>query len=168
MSRPRTTPSNPPIALRRDLRGLLPTHTDRYRGTRFSLVVLGLLAVTTVGRSLVHVFAPDGGAASIAGIDVTVEGGANIVAMFGQWGWTQLLLALVTIVILVRYRGLVPFALLLQVLDWGGRALVGELKPLIVDAPPPGAVGNLVFAPLAIVATWWALPPAPLGSDHEA
>jgi hypothetical protein len=38
------------------------------------------------------VFAPDGGAGSIAGIDISVAGGANIVAVFAQWGWTQLLL----------------------------------------------------------------------------
>jgi hypothetical protein len=42
----------------------------------------------------VHIFAADGGANSIAGIAVDVEGGANIVAMFGQWGASQLLLAM--------------------------------------------------------------------------
>ena len=69
-----------------------------------------------------------------------------------------MLLAMVTVVILIRYRFLVPFALLLQVLDWGGRALVGDLKPLMVDAPPPGAVGSVLLAPLAILGLWLSLP----------
>ena len=87
-----------------------------------------------------------------------VEGGANLVALFGQWGWAQLLLSFVTVVILVCYRFLVPFAWLLQALDWGGRMLVGEFKPLVVAAPPPGAIGSWVFLPVALVTLWFALP----------
>ena len=146
--------------LRRDLAAILPPPSADYRGTRASLVVLAALAALTFVRSAVHVAAPDGGAGSIAGIDVGVEGGANLVALFGQWGWEQLLLSLVTIVILLRYRFLVPFALLLQVLDWGGRMLVGEVKPLIVDVPPPGAYGNWILLPVSLVALWFSLPPA--------
>lgn len=144
---------------RRDVGALLPSPSSGYRGSRFSLWALVAMTVLTVARGLVHVFAPDGGAGSIAGLDVDVEGGANLVALFGQWGWEQLLLSLVTIVVLVRYRFLVPFAWLLQALDWGGRMLVGALKPLVVAAPPPGAIGNWVFLPLALIALWLALPP---------
>ncbi len=144
--------------LRRDVAAILPPPSAGYRGTRASLGVLAALAALTFGRSVVHVLAPDGGAGSIAGIDVDVEGGANLIALFGQWGWEQLLLSFVTIVILARYRFLVPFALLLQVLDWGGRMLVGELKPLIVDAPPPGAYGNWILLPVSLVALWFSLP----------
>jgi hypothetical protein len=80
------------------------------------------------------------------------------VAVFAQWGWTQLLLALVGWVVVVRYRFFVPAVLLLQLLDWGGRTLVGLLKPFVVDAPPPGAYGNLVFVPLVAIAPWFSLP----------
>jgi hypothetical protein len=145
-------------AWRRDPRGLFPDPADGYRGTRFSLWFLVALTAVTAVRSLIHVFAPDGGAGSIAGLDVGVAGGGNLIALFAQWGWAQTLLALVGVVVLVRYRFLVPFAWLLQVLDWGGRTLVGLLKPLVVDAPPPGAIGNVVFLPLALIALWFALP----------
>ena len=33
-----------------------------------------------------RLFAPDGGAQTIAGVSTAVTGGSNIVAMFGQWG----------------------------------------------------------------------------------
>jgi len=50
------------------------------------------------------------------------------------------------------------------VLDWGGRWVVGEFKPLVVDAPPPGALANLVFLPLSVIALWFALPKRPAGA----
>jgi len=143
---------------RRELGALFPDPSAGYRGTRFSLWALVAMTALTTARSLVHVLAPDGGAGSIAGLDVSVEGGANLVALFGQWGWEQLLLSLVTVVALVRYRFLVPFAWLLQALDWGGRMLVEQFKPLVVAAPPPGAIGSWVLLPVALVALWFALP----------
>ena len=142
----------------RDLRFILARPEWGYRGRRASLWFLVALTALTTARSLVHVLAPDGGAGSIAGIDISVAGGANIVAVFAQWGWTQLLLALVGWVVIVRYRFLVPAILMLQLLDWGGRTLVGVLKPFVVDAPPPGAYGNLVFVPLVAIALWFSLP----------
>jgi hypothetical protein len=142
----------------RDLRFILARPEWGYRGSRASLWFLVALTVLTTARSLVHVLAPDGGAGSIAGIDISVAGGANIVAVFAQWGWTQLLLALAGWVVIVRYRFLIPAVLLLQLLDWGGRTLVGVLKPFVVDAPPPGAYGNLVFVPLVAIALWFSLP----------
>ena len=142
----------------RDFRFILARPAWGYRGSRASLWFLVALTVLTTARSLVHVFAPDGGAGSIAGIDISVEGGDDIVAVFGQWGWTQLLLALVGWVVIVSYRFLVPAVLALQLLDWGGRTLVGMLKPLVVDAPPPGTYGNLVFVPFVAIALWFSLP----------
>jgi len=148
----------------RDFRFLLPPPSAAYRGSRFSLWFLVFITVLSTARSLVHVFAADGGANSIAGIDIEVEGGDNLVALFAQWGWEQFLLALVAWVIIAKYRFLVPLALLLQVLDWGGRWVVGEFKPLVVDAPPPGALANLVFLPLSVIALWFALPKRPAGA----
>ena len=101
-----------------------------YLGSRFSLIFLVLLTSITTQRSLAHVFLPDGGANSIAGLDVSVAGGSNLIAMFAQWGYTQLLLSVMMWGILIFARSLVPFALLVQTLDWGGRILVGQMKPI--------------------------------------
>ena len=153
----------------RDFRYLFPPLNADYRGSRFSFWFLVFITALSTARSLVHIFAPDGGANSIAGIDVDVEGGDNIIALFAQWGWEQLLLALIAWVIITKYRSLVPLALLLQVLDWGGRWAVGEFKPFVVDAPPPGAIGNLIFLPLSAIALWFALPKkSAADSTHEA
>ncbi len=70
----------------------------------------------------------------------------------------QLLLSLVAWVVILWYHYLVPFALLLQVLDWGGRIGIGLMKPVVVSDPPPGEIGNYIFLPLVAIALWFALP----------
>jgi hypothetical protein len=109
---------------------------------------------------LISIFLPDGGAGSIAGMDVEVEGGNNIIAMFGQWGFSQLLLAGLMWVIIFKQRHLVPLALLFQTLDWGGRILVGLLKPVEIASTPPGEVGSYILFPLCVIALWFSMPRA--------
>lgn len=131
--------------------------TPNYQGTRFSLIFLIVLTSVTTLRSLAHVFLPDGGANSIAGLDVSVAGGSNLVALFAQWGYTQLLLSVMIWGVIVFARSLVPFALLVQALDWGGRILVGLMKPVEVASPPPGEIGSYVLLPLCLIALWFSL-----------
>ena len=132
--------------------------TPGYQGSRFSLIFLVLLTSITSLRSLAHVFLPDGGANSIAGLDVSVAGGSNLIAMFAQWGYTQLLLSVMMWGILIFAKSLVPFALLVQTLDWGGRILVGQMKPVEVASPPPGEIGSYILLPLCLIALWFSLP----------
>ncbi len=141
-----------------DFSYLLPEPEAGYRGSKYSLWFLIALTVLTTGRSLVHIFAPDGGANSIAGIALEGEAGDNLVHIFSQWGLEQLLLAVVSWVIIARYRFLVPFALALQLADWSGRFAIGFMKPLIVDDPPPGAIANYILIPTVAIAFWFSLP----------
>lgn len=135
---------------------LLPRAVEEYRGARWALVVLLVYNVVATGRSVVHVVAPDSGAGSVGTIDVDVEGGNNVVALLGQWGGAQLLMALVVWVVLARYRGLVPLMLAGAVLEALLRLLVGQLKPLETVGTPPGAPGtwiSLVVCGAALVAS---------------
>jgi hypothetical protein len=131
---------------------------NEYRGSRLSFLFLVVLTAVATGRSLAHIFLPDGGAQSIAGMDVDVEGGNNIIAMFGQWGFSQLLLAGLMWVIIFKQRHLVPLALLFQTLDWGGRILVGLLKPVEIASAPPGEIGSYILFPLCVIALWFSMP----------
>ncbi len=85
---------------RPDVARLLPRDTLTFSGPRWTAVVLVLLNTLSSGRSLVHIFASDSGAQSIASMDVTVAGGANIVDLLGQWGGAQLLEAIIIWVVL--------------------------------------------------------------------
>ena len=133
------------------LSNLLPADARDYRGPRFvRWVAMAYLGVLTI-RSLIHVIAPDGGAETIATIDTSVEGGSNIVAIFGQWGAIQLLLAGLLWVLLLRYRGLTPLVLLVFLIEPVLRAIAGHLKPLEAMGTPPGAALNWVFVPVMAV-----------------
>ena len=133
------------------LSNLLPSDARDYKGPQFARwAAMVFLAIVTV-RSLIHVLAPDGGAESIATIDTTVEGGSNIIAIFGQWGAIQLLLAALLWVLLLRYRGLTPLVLLVFVLEPLLRGLAGSLKPIESVGTAPGAALNWVVVPVMVV-----------------
>jgi hypothetical protein len=130
----------------------LPTIDEDYLGPRLPFYFLVAVAIVSTIRSLIHLFAVDGGAMSIARVDITVAGGANIVAMFGQWGASQLILALIYWLVIWRYRFLVPAMLAVVFLEQVLRLLAGQLKPLEVVAPPPGAIGSYLILPLSLIA----------------
>jgi hypothetical protein len=136
---------------------LFPAVNQDYAGARIPFYFLILVAVVSTVRSLIHVFAPDGGAGSIAGIQVNVQGGANIIALFAQWGALQLILAILYWLVILRYRFLVPTMLAVVIIEQLFRLGAGQLKPLDIAAPPPGAIGSQLLLPLAFVAFLWSL-----------
>ena len=86
------------------LSSLFPLIEKDYEGPKASFYFFILIATVSTVRSLIHIFAPDGGANSIAGIAVNVECGANLIAMFAQWGASQLILAMFYWLAILRYR----------------------------------------------------------------
>lgn len=139
---------------------LVPADPARYDGPRLATwVTVVWLCVVTV-RSLIHLFAPDGGAQSIATIDLSVAGGANIVALFGQWGAIQLLLALLLWVLVLRWRGLVPLTLLVFTMEPVLRGIAGHLKPVTTVGTAPGAALNWFVLPALALSFVLSLCPA--------
>jgi hypothetical protein len=131
---------------------LCPRVDEGYVGPRWALYFLALVAAVGTVRSLIHMLASDGGAQSIAGLAVGVEGGRNIVAVFGQWGASQLVLALLVWLVVLRYRFLVPGMLAATLLEQLLRLGVGQLKPMQVATVPPGAIGSWILLPLSCIA----------------
>jgi hypothetical protein len=136
---------------RPDVRRLLPRRLDRYTGPRLALWLLAAYNVIGTVRSLIHIVAPDSGASSIAGMDVTVAGGENAIALLAQWGGAQLLMALMIWLVLWRYRGLVPLMVLGSMLDNVLRVAIGLDKPLVTVHTPPGAVSWILVPALAVL-----------------
>ena len=149
-----------PSSLRPSPAALLPADPAAYDGPRLAVWgAVAWLCVITV-RSFIHLLAPDGGAHSIATIDVAVAGGPNIVALFGQWGAIQLLLAGLLWVLVLRWRGLVPLTLAVFVAEPCLRGLAGHLKPITTMGTAPGAALNWMVLPLLAVLLWLSLCPA--------
>ena len=121
---------------------IFPVETKEYRGFRaVRLIALAFLLIVVV-RSAIHLFAPDGGAESIAGIDTSVAGGNNIIALFHQWGAIQLVLAGLMLVLFFAYKGLTPLVILFLALDAPMRALAGMMGKIESEHTPPGEALN--------------------------
>jgi hypothetical protein len=80
---------------------------------RIPLVVLALFAVINAVRGGIHAFAPDGGAHSIAGLDLSGDT-RTILSLFAALGFHQLVMAGFQIFVLAVRRDLVVVALALQ------------------------------------------------------
>ncbi|MEY2762902.1 MAG: hypothetical protein RLZZ43_717 [Actinomycetota bacterium] len=122
-----------------DIANLLPDDVSVYSGFGFVRVVVPIVLVLVVVRSCIHVFAQDGGAQRIAGVDTSVAGGDNVIAMFHQWGAVQLTLVGLLIVVFVRYPGLTPLIILTLAFDPVTRAIAARMKKLTSTKTPPGA-----------------------------
>ncbi|UCC76189.1 MAG: hypothetical protein JSW37_11830 [Anaerolineales bacterium] len=140
------------------LSSLFPRIDRDYTGPRSAFIFFVVISIVSTIRSLVHMLSADGGASSIAGISIDVAGGQNIVAVFGQWGASQLILALMYWLVIIRYRFLVPAMLGLAFVEQLLRLGVGQIKPIVeVIRAPPGAIGSLILLPLTAIALWISL-----------
>ena len=125
-----------------DFKKLLPNNTTSFEGFRAIRIVTAIYLLVMVVRSCIHLFAADGGAQSIAGIDTSVEGGNNIIAIFHQWGAIQLILAVLLFVLFFRYPGLTPLILLTLALDPVMRFIAGQMMSVTSTGTPPGEALN--------------------------
>ncbi len=152
-----------PMSWAPDWAAVLPSDPASFHGPLVAQWLTIALLLPVTARSLVHLFAPDGGARSIATIDISVRGGGNIVGLFGQWGAIQLLLAGLQWLLLVRYRGLTPLILCVLLLEPFLRGLSGRLKPIETVRTAPGARLNWIAVPIVAIALYLALCPGDAG-----
>jgi len=134
------------------INSVLPNNPSRYAGFQAIRIAAGVILSLAIVRSCIHLFAADGGAQSIAGIDLSVEGGDNIVAIFHQWGAIQLILGVLLLILLLRYAGLTPLILLTLALDPVMRFVAGQMKHLTTVGTPPGeALNGVAFCVLLLL-----------------
>ncbi len=135
---------------------LLPrSNNAAFRGSGIAAGVLAVLGVLDLGRGSIHLFASDGGAGQIAGIDLT-RGGDVIVMLFAVMGASQILWGALDLLVALRYRAFVPLLLLLQLVQHGLAAwILWIFKPLSV--PAPGKYGVLATLPVLAIAVWLSL-----------
>ncbi|HTX50313.1 MAG TPA: hypothetical protein VME40_13090 [Caulobacteraceae bacterium] len=130
---------------------LPPSTNDAYRGATISAWFLGLAALLTIGPGLVHSFLPDGGAHTIAGLDLG-DRREVVVGVFRWEGATQLALGLAMLAVALRYRPLTPLFLALLLLEQALVALQGwVLTPPSDGGHPPAHYGALAVVVLSAV-----------------
>lgn len=130
---------------------LLPPSTNhQYAGALLSARFLTLAAVLNIIPGCIHTFLPDGGAGSIAGIDLGACG-PTIVALFAWAGPTQIALGIVMLAVSLRYRSLVPLLLAVALLERSLHALAGWVTKALPHHPPEH-YAVLVAIPLLLAA----------------
>ena len=125
-----------------DFEKVFPDDLSRFDGPQFVRFAAALILCVMVVRSCIHLFTADGGAQRIATIDTTVEGGNNIIAIFHQWGATQLVSAVLLVVLFFRYPGFTPLILLTMALEPLMRFVASRVKAVTTTGTAPGAAFN--------------------------
>lgn len=147
---------------------LLPPSTNpHYTGAAAAAWFLTIYGAVGMVAGMIHSFAPDGGAGSIAGIDLS-QNGARTIALFAWAGATQLVHAFTNLIIGLRYRTLVPLMLAINLAE---RFLLAW-SAWVVHAPvsghhPPGHYGTLIMIPVVSLFLWLALRPRAAGTQGD-
>ncbi len=140
---------------------VLPKVIDnQYKGNNIAKQVFLAITILTLIRSLIHVFAPDGGAQSIATIPLdtyTQAGAASVIMVFSLWGLSQLLMGVMYLVVCLRYKSLIPAMYVLLIAEYIMRIVIGMMKPIETVGTAPGGVGNWIIVPLCIIMLWLSL-----------
>ena len=138
-----------------NLKKIIPDKLDNgYTGSKIALYAFYFLTAVTIARSLVHIFALDGGAESIATIPLDQFGfdASNaVVFLFGLWGISQLIIGLIYLLAAIRYRSLIPLMYCLMIIEYIARAVLGYMKPIMTTATAPGGIMNVPVAVLAFL-----------------
>ena len=133
---------------------LFPRPSDlSYSGSRFAVWLAMLLVLVKMAIALGSIFNGHYAASVADGIPLdtyTPSGAQAVLALFASLGFSQLLLGVVGLLVIARYRALLPGYLLLLVLEHVGRKAIALLLPIPrVGGSGGGAVSWVFIALLA-------------------
>jgi hypothetical protein len=134
---------------------LFPARIDNaHQGSRIALWILGLLVAVRTMQSVMILVNGYSIAQSADGIPLETYPAAaaqTIVALFTLSAINRLVISLICVVVLVRYRRAVPLMFLLLLVTYAAGQLVGRIVPIVRVGQPPAAIMNLTLLGLTII-----------------
>ena len=134
---------------------LLPQRIDNtYRGHKLALWLFAVVVAMKILQSLLVIFIGDFVVRSADGVPLetfTPAAAQSVVALFALSGLSRLIVSVLCVLALVRYRSLITFMFALLALDYLARQLILHFVPLVSTGTPPGPVVNLILFSLTIV-----------------
>lgn len=132
----------------------LPAQLDNdFRGYKAAIWIFALITAMKLALGFVHIFSADGGAQTLSHIalDSYSAGAAqNVVGLFARMGLEQLWLGAIFVVVLLRYRALIPLMFLLALVAQAGAFALAAFKPLSLTVSSGAAPLHLVLSSLYI------------------
>jgi hypothetical protein len=137
------------------LNRLLPRQVDNnYRGPKVALWLFALLVLVKVIMSVNSIFNAESIARSADGIPLGTfppAAAQTVVSLFALTAFSRLMSSVLGILVLVRYRAMVPLMFALFLLEHLGRRLVLQFLPIPRTGTSPGSAINLVLLAVMIV-----------------
>jgi len=134
---------------------LLPQRIDNtYRGHKLALWLFGLLVLIKTAMSVNSIFLGHKVATSADGIPLDTfppAAAQTVLALFAIWGLVHLMICLLCVLVLFRYRAMVPLMFAFLLLEHLGRKLVLQFIPIARTGTPPGSSVNLALLAVMIV-----------------
>ncbi|HUP62417.1 MAG TPA: hypothetical protein VNA69_18575 [Thermoanaerobaculia bacterium] len=143
---------------------LPPTFDNTYSGHNVALWLFGLLVFMKAAMSLSSIFSGESVASSADGIPLDTYPPAaarTIVSLFALFGLSLLVLCALSVLVLVRYRSMVPLMYVLFLLEHAGRKLILQFLPIVRTGQPPAFAINLAILALTIIGlalSLWKVP----------
>lgn len=146
------------------LDSLVPRSFDNsYRGHKAALWLFALFMAMRTIISVSSMINGDIVASSADGIPLATYPSAaaeTIVALFGLLGWSRLVIVLLSVLALIRYRNMIPLLFTLFLLEHLGGKLLLRFFPIARTGTPPAPVIHLVLLTLMIAGLALSLLPA--------
>lgn len=134
---------------------ILPRRIDNtYRGHPLAVWLFLSVVVVKMGIALGTIFNGRAAAQRADGIPLDSFGAAGaqaVVALFAIWGLAQLVLGLLGVLALLRYRAMIPFLFVVLLLEHLVRKWILLVKPIARTGTPAGPYINLALLALMIV-----------------
>jgi hypothetical protein len=135
--------------------GLLPQPADNaYRGHPGALWLFGLLVAAKLAIAVNTMFRGSTVAQTADGIPLDTfapDAAQTVVSLFGLLGVLTFTLCVLCVVVLVRYRSLIPFMFVVLLFEYGARKLFLQAMPIPRTGAEPGLVINLVLVGLMLI-----------------
>jgi hypothetical protein len=142
---------------------LLPRRLDNaYRGHRVAIWLFALVVSVHAGQGLMSTFNGYYAASGPDAIPLDTYPPAaaqTVVSLFALLGLWRLVVCLLCVVALVRYRTMIPLMFALLVLEYLSRRVILQFLPIARSGTPPGSVVNLGLLAVMIVGLALSLRP---------
>src|SRR5688572_30715038 len=126
---------------------LFPARIDNaYQGSKIALWILGLVVAVRTTQSVLILVNGQSIAQSADGIPLDTYPAAaaqTILALFALSAVNRLVISLICVVVLVRYRRAVPLMFVVVLLTYIAGQLVGRVIPIVRVGQPPAVIVNL-------------------------